>query len=397
MLDANTFLSERVTTHCVHGSCSVQSSTRVLSGILVPIESEDRDRITLRLKDVKSGASDEVFTGVVALNCDLPWSHSVESVLRRRNTPWDEVRIIFVSGTVASQVLDFCSNAEKSLVCIPVPSSKILEKLAFISGAIIAEAWQEVLPVSVGQVPISISRIHIPVASNSRWHKEDELSDILLRIDREPMATQTIERTIDPCVSILIQAPTHSQTVELQSDIEKAIRTLANTMQSFRGVVPTAGSYLCAIACAIDRESSADKEDNNLSSDCLQRIAEAFRELCVLMLENYVMLESNNETPADNSFLSRLAVVRKVERHFAMDIESVGADKFFDSYNFKSSDYCALRTFAGMNSHPWRVDDAAATEAAIKRSFRVVCMLCSIGDYEINSIGEGQSEHGILY
>lgn len=384
MLDVNAFLSERVTAHCVHGSCSVQSSVRVLSGILVPIESEDRDRLALRLKGVKSRASGEVLTGVAAVNGDLPWSQSLESALRGRDTPWDEVHVVFVSGTVDSKVLDFCSNAERSLVCIPVPSPKILAKLALVSGAIVAESWQEVLPVSIGQVPISITLINIPVASNSRWHKEDELSDTLLRVDRGPAATQTLEGTIDPCISILIQVPTQSQSVELQSDIEKAIRTLGNTMQSPRGVVPTAGSYLCAIACAIDRESSTDNQDNNPASDCLQRIAEIFRGLCVLMLENFVALESDHEAPTDDSFLARLAAVRKVERQFAKDIESVGADKFFDSYNFRSSDYCALRTFAGLKSHLWRADDTAATEAAIKRSFRVVRLLCSVGDYEIN-------------
>lgn len=300
--------------------------------------------------------------------------------------------------------MDYCSDAGRSLVCIPVPSSRILAKLARTSGAIVAESWQEVLPESVGRIPISITRVHTPVATNSRWHKEDELSGVLLRIDRASTAAkmnEVVSGAFTPFVSILIQAPTRSQSAELHCNIENAIRVLGNVLQSPRGVIPAAGTYLCAMASAISREASAAEDGDGVPgsdpmSDCLSRVAEAFRRLCVLMLENYVNLESTHEAHADDSFLARLAVERKVERQFTADTESVGADKFFASYNFKSSDYCALRTFAGQNQHHWRADDAVATETAMRRSFRVVRMLGSIGGYEINSM-DGESEHGILY
>lgn len=367
-------LEDLLTIHSFHGSCTTRLNTKVYCGVIVPVEISSTSR---QFEKLWRGEQN-IFTGVAVIDGDISLAIDLEERLRCRQEPWDSINVVFVGGHVDARFVDYCLSFETSVLVVPVASSKILTRLASLSQAIIAGCWEEILPECIGRIPIRVSRIDTAAAANSEWVKDDEFSSLLLQVEQIPIedSKPTFQHA-----SVLIQGPTRWQAAELQLNTLKAIRVLRSATNSFgRGVVPAAGSYLCAIASVIEQaghHSVCGYGEHHV----LSRIADSFRRLCAMLLETC----NNEDSRADDSYFSRLATVRTVERQFTEDIESIGAEKLFETYNFKSRDYNAL-SLHSRRSILWRADGAVATEIAIQQSFRVVRLLASVADYTINAI-----------
>lgn len=290
-------------------------------------------------------------------------------MLRNLIEPWKTVQVVFVHGIIDAQVMD----ANLSIVIIPVASYKLLTRLADMSGASIIKSWLELLPIAIGLNPVIISRFDITIANHTAWRDDDELSDMFLRVvgAREPHANLHY-------VSILVQAPTRCLSLEIQSIVLKNMRTLINVLHS-RHTVPGAANSLCAMASALDRAASDDTHINDGALVCTTRIAESIRHLCALLLENAA--DSQIDDCNSTNYFSRLTRILEVQNQFTAGIESVGSTQFFATYNFKSIEYCALRTSARL----FHADDISTIMSAFRRSFRIVRLLLGIARYEINA------------
>ncbi|KAH7491799.1 uncharacterized protein KRP23_716 [Phytophthora ramorum] len=129
------------------------------------------------------------------------------------------------------------------------------------------------------------------------------------------------------------------------------------------------------------------KSDLELLSFATSRLVDPFTQLGVILLENSGGFDPNDT--GNDSFFSRLARVRTVQKRFARGVLDVGATKFYSRYyNFRSADYALLSSQTtepeSEDSQLFHADEYKSTSVAVRSAFRVIQLLLNIHHHHVN-------------
>ncbi|KAG3241477.1 hypothetical protein PI124_g13665 [Phytophthora idaei] len=354
--EADVSLSDLVTTHVVLGGATSATSSRVLDGVLLPVTDAPPRNVLQRR--ISSSAEISITGGVVVLAGDLD---SLEF------TTNSSVHVIFVHGDISPQVIDASVSTPDAPLCIPVSSYNSLRQLAEMSGAEIVDSWDELLPNAIGHECLQMKTLEFSVSRA----QDDELASFFVQIMPDTRCQQH--------VSVIVQGPTKSLAEELRNETIKVISRLRNALRSGY-VLSGNGGFWCACAAAVEQEAKT-LASQELLSFATARLMDSFTQLGVILVEN-----SNVE---NDSFFSRLARVRTVQKRFVRSVQDVGAPKFYSCYyDFRSIEYAVL---ASKMTEPERedgrlfhVDEYNSMASAIRKSFRVIQLLLNIDHHHIN-------------
>ncbi|KAG7378452.1 hypothetical protein PHYPSEUDO_010075 [Phytophthora pseudosyringae] len=364
-------LQELVTTHVVLGGVTSATSSRVLDGVLLPV-AEDSHRNALRRKmSLAVDGTISIDGGVVILAGDLDTTDF---------TTDSSVQVIFVHGSVNPRVIDASESTSRAPLCIPVLSYNSLRQLAEMSGAEIVDSWEELLPSAVGRECLQVNALDLSVSRAQDNDDDDELAAFFMQVVLR-------DATRQPHVSVIVQGPTKSLAVELRNELRTMLCRLRNALRS-GNVLPGNGGFWCACAAAVAQEAETLATSNQeLLSFATSRLADPLIQLGVILLENSGGCNPN-DVEAD-SFFSRLARVRTVQKRFARSVQDVGASKFYSRYfDFRSTEYAVLSSNPaepesedGRFSH---ADEHKSTSSAIRGGFRVIQLLLNIERHHVN-------------
>ncbi|RAW34643.1 hypothetical protein PC110_g9054 [Phytophthora cactorum] len=340
--EADVSLSDLVTTHVVLGGATSATSSRVLDGVLLPVTDAPPRNVLQRR--ISSSAEISITGGVVVLAGDLD---SLEF------TTNSSVHVIFVHGGISPPVIDASVSTTDAPLCIPVSSYNSLRQLAEMSGAEIVDSWDELLPNAIGHECLQMKTLEFSVSRS----QDDELASSFVQIMPDTRCQQH--------VSVIVQGPTKSLAEELRNETIKVISRLRNALRSGY-VLPGNGGFWCACAAAVKQEAKA-LASQELLSFATARLMDSFTQLGVILVEN-----SDVE---NDSFFSRLARVRTVQKRFVRSVQDVGAPKFYSCYyDFRSIEYAVL---ASKMTEPesedgrlFHVDEYNSMASAIRKSFR---------------------------
>uniref|UniRef100_K3WS68 Uncharacterized protein n=1 Tax=Globisporangium ultimum (strain ATCC 200006 / CBS 805.95 / DAOM BR144) TaxID=431595 RepID=K3WS68_GLOUD len=387
------------------------SSSCVFDGTLIPIASESHSCIRrvfqqhLQHEQKRMGSTTEfldVRGGIVAIDggfksADLD-AHGVTNLAT--------IHLVFVSGDVDAQTMDsFANKAQQHndetrprvLLCVPVPSYQELASIARLSGAYMVQSWRELLPTAIGHKQIQVRLVEI--SSPERISDDDGMgvcnkygSTLFLQVRR---AQDVKAASMPRCLfkTLLVRGATQSEANELQQQVRKALHRILNTLQTGQ-LLPSSGAFLCACAAelrmhvdqlqpqyiATSNGNSAYLLEGHQSIESaivLERIVDALSQLSATLLQN------TGEDSMD--LLHQVAKVRHVQRNYVDGIQSVGCEKFYAACPFSSAEYCALPKRKTPRRPHYRFDVPNSTEAAFRKSFRVLELLLNIGKYTINS------------
>lgn len=366
--DESLSLQDLVTTHVVLGGITSVSSSRVLHGVLLPIaEASPRDSFRRRFID----STIIIDGGVAIIAGDLETTDFTTDA---------SVQVIFVLGEISTKVIDASAATPNAALCIPVPSYELLRQLAEMSGAEIVDSWEELLPSAIGRECLKVKALDLSVSRAQDDDDEDELATFFLQIVL-PIAR------CQPHASVIIQGPTRSLAVELRNETRKVICRLRNVLRSGY-VLPGNGGLWCACAAAIAQEAETLAKSNlELLSFATARLADPLIQLGVILLENSGGCDPNDV--GNDSFFSRLARVRSVQKRFARSVQDVGAAKFYSSYfDFRSAEYTVLLSKTtepeSEDDQFFHFDEYKSMSSAIRGGFRVIQLLLNVDHHHIN-------------
>lgn len=397
-----------------------RSSSRVISGALIPIASEYSATIrrSLASHSHHSSASPVVASGVVAINGDF--SHSdLREALHPSALGVESVQLVFVHGEVNSQAMDhsWCEHSSVAASiecrCVPVESYKELVCVAELCGAQIIDSWSELLPLAVGLEPLELQLVELsaPSLGGADADSEDEddadgdslrigtrsYARLFLRVDR----AKSPHSSSLPIKTLLARGSTHSEAAELQQNVQKALRRVTNALRCGH-VLPSGGAFLCACAAEIraevTRRSSLVRDEEESFEDSLMNVAlgrmtEALSRLSVLLLQNTGQAASDLRS-GGASFFDCFSRVREVQVNYLQGIQDGASDrgddaadairiKFYATCHFGGSDFSVLPKRARDENR--RLDDYRSVKAAFQRSFRLVDLALSVAAYQINA------------
>ncbi|RLN79266.1 hypothetical protein BBJ28_00020040 [Nothophytophthora sp. Chile5] len=374
--DGESSIDDLVTAHVVLGGVTSTASSRVLSGLLLPITgSAVRSTLRRRFRSI-SDDTVSIDGGVVLIAGDLLLPGTAAS----RGSP--RAQIAFVYGEISAQALDVSASAEDALLCIPVSSFATLCQLAVLSGAEIVESWKELLPSAIGGEKLQLRALVLSV-SDAVEDEDDEKATLFLQVSQTDVPHQ-------PHASVIVQGPTQSLAVELRNETRKTLCRLRNALRSGY-LVPGNGGFWCACAAAVELDAQTQEAAApGLLSFALSRLVDSLNTLGVILLENTGESESTDDA-IDASFFSRLAKTRTIQQRFARGVNDVGALKFYSKYyDFRGADYAVLQS-SSRDSEPededgraFHTDEYLSLRSAIRKAFRVLQLLLSIDSYQIN-------------
>ncbi|KAE9029528.1 hypothetical protein PF010_g1217 [Phytophthora fragariae] len=360
-------LENLVTTHVLLGGVTSATSSRVLEGVLLPIENSSLRR---SLQSRCFPAVMIINGGVVVLDGNVELTDFVEN---------SSIQVIFVHGEISTQALDASASTPGAPMCVPVSSYKSLRHLAEMSGAEIIDSWDELLPGAIGLECLEVKALDLTAVRAQDDDDDDEVASFFLQVVL-PNARHQLH------ASVIVQGPTRSLATELRNDTHKMICRLRNVLQSGY-VLPGNGGFWCACAAAVVQEAEAlAKSNQELLSFATMRLAYPLSELSVILLENSGGCDP--DTIEIESFFSRLAKVQTVQKKFARGVQDIGANKFFSRYDFRSAEYAILspkRTEPeSEDGRVFHVDEYKSMGSAIRGAFRVLQLLLNIDRHRVN-------------
>ncbi|RLN59449.1 hypothetical protein BBJ28_00005823 [Nothophytophthora sp. Chile5] len=374
--DGESSIDDLVAAHVVLGGVTSTASSRVLSGLLLPItDSTVRSALRRRFRSISDGTV-SIDGGVALIAGDLLLPDTAAS----RGSP--RAQIAFVYGEISAQALDVSASAEDALLCIPVSSFDTLRQVAVLSGAEIVESWKELLPSAIGREKLQLRALALSV-SDAVDDEEDEKATLFLQVSQTDVPHQLH-------ASVIVQGPSRSLAVELRNETRKALCRLRNALRS-GCLVPGNGGFWCACAAAVELEAQAQETAApELVSFALSRLVDSLNTLGVILLENTDENASTDDA-VDVSFFSRLAKTRSIQQRFARGVNDVGALKFYSKYyDFRGADYAVLKSSSkgpepeDEDGRAFHTDECLSLRSAIRKAFRVLQLLLSVDSYQIN-------------
>ncbi|ETI54912.1 hypothetical protein L914_02247 [Phytophthora nicotianae] len=354
--DENVSLSDLVTAHVVLGGVTSAVSSQVFDGVLLPVvDAAPRNALWRRFS---SNFEISITGGIVILTGDLDTLDFAAN---------SSVRVIFVHGDVSTKVVDASISTPNAPVCIPVSSYNSLIQLAEMSGAEIVDSWAELLPSAIGCERLQLKSLERSVSGS----QDEEVASFFVQVILCNTGYQ-------PHTSVIVQGPTKSLAEELRGDTHKMISRLRNALRSGY-VLPGNGGFWCACAATVEQQAES-LGNQELLSFAAARLTDPLIQLGVILLEN---------SPGNDSFFSRLALIRRVQKRFIRSVQDVGATKFYSRYyDYRNAQYAvlALKTTEpeSEDGRVFHVDEYKSMISAIRKSFRVIQLLLSIDRHHIN-------------